>query len=183
MEAKVPSCNAMGFHHSDGFVPAWKQAIKFAGEHGRIGTMLDVVDARLAADINSFPWNTYFTTTSAEYFGYSKGGVRILIVAHGIGPMSTLEGILKAYSYEYKDKERNRRGGRIPQSEFQKLEDGFYGEVSVVEFDPACSGIREPSRCHGTQVPRGRTRTHYQRPLPLPDGRTEQLLLPYRRLR
>jgi hypothetical protein len=144
MTAKVPSINAMGFHHSDGFVPAWKQAVKFAGEHGRIGTMLDVVDARLASDINSFPWNTYFTTTSAEYFGYSKGGVRILIVAHGIGPMSTLEGIQQAYSYEYKDKERNRHGGRIPQSEFRKLEDGFYGEVSVVEFDPILTRYELP---------------------------------------
>ncbi len=144
MKAKVPSINAMGFYHSDGFVPAWKQAVKFAGEGGRIGTMLDVVDARLSAGISDFPWNTYFSTTSAEYFGYSKGGTRILIVAHGIGPMSTLSGIQKAYSHEYKDKERDRHGGCVPQSEFQKLEDGFYGEVSVVEFDPILSRYEHP---------------------------------------
>lgn len=144
MQAQVPSINAMGFYHSDGFIPAWKQAVKFAGEHGRIGTMLDVVDARLASDTKGFPWNTYFTTTSAEYFGYSKGGVQILIVAHGLGPMSTLEGIQNAYSHEYKDKERNRRGGRIPQSEFRKLEDGFYGDVSVVEFDPILTRYEYP---------------------------------------
>ncbi len=136
MDAHVPSATAMGFYHSDGFVPAWKQAQKFIGGNGRIGTMLDVVDARLATNINDLPWNTYFTTTSAEYFGYSKTGVRILIVAHGIGPMATLDGILQAYSHEYKDKKRNRRGGRIHPSQFRKLEEGHYGEVSVVEFDP-----------------------------------------------
>lgn len=132
----VPSQSAMAFYHEDGLVPAWKHAAKFVGPSGRIGTMLDVVDARIASGINDFPWNTFFTTVSAEYFGYSRSGKRILIVAHGIGPMSTLDGILKAYSFEYKDKSRNNRGGRISQEEFWALEDGKYGEVSIVEFDP-----------------------------------------------
>lgn len=136
MHATVPSIDAMGFYHSQGLVPAWKQATQFAGSTGRVGTMLDAVDARLASGVNDFPWNTYFTTASAEYFGYSKGGVRILIVAHGVGPMATLDGILRAYRYEFEDKERNRRGGRIPDSLFHRLEDGLYGEVNVVEFDP-----------------------------------------------
>lgn len=150
MKDQVPSIKAMGFFHTEGLVPAWKQASKFAGPEGRIGTMPDVVDARLNSTRSDFPWQTYFTTTSAEYFGYSKGGVRILIVAHGIGPMSTLEGIQKAYSYEYKDKERNRRGGRIPQSDFRKLEDGFYGEVSVVDFDPILTRYDYPFHAYLT---------------------------------
>lgn len=120
---------AMAFYHEDGFVPTWKQATKFAGKGGRIATMLDIVDARIATGIDDHPWNTYYTTNSAEYFGYGADGRRKLIVAHGIGPMSTLEGIQKAYSFEYKDKSRNNRGGRISQEEFLKLESGEYGEV------------------------------------------------------
>lgn len=127
----------MGFYHSEGFVPAWNQAARFTNGNGRIGTMLDVVDARLNAGISDFPWNTYFTTLSAEYFGYSRGGNRILIVAHGIGPMATKNGILAAYRHEYADKSsRNNRGGRISQDDFWALEDGVYGDVSIVEFDP-----------------------------------------------
>jgi hypothetical protein len=130
------SVQAMGFYHSEGFVPAWNQAARFTNGNGRIGTMLDIVDVRLNAGINDFPWNTYFTTLSAEYFGYSRGGNRILIVAHGIGPMATKDGILAAYRHEYADKSQGSRGGRISQGNFWALEDGVYGEVSIVEFDP-----------------------------------------------
>ena len=139
MEKKVDPIMAMAFIHGDGLVPSWKQAMQFAGKNGRIGTMLDVVDARIATGIDEHPWNTYYSTNSAEYFGYSRGGNRILIVAHGVGPMSTLDGIMKAYSYEFKDKDRNNRGGRITNQQFRDLEDGKYGDVSIVEFDPIIS--------------------------------------------
>lgn len=139
------SPTVMAFYHQDGFVPAWKQASRFAGEDGRIATMPDVVNARIRTEpknplslIDSkspSPWDTYFTTTTAEYMGRSRGGVKILIVAHGIGPMATLDGICKAYSYEYKDKKRNRHGGRISQKEFRDLENGKYGEVTIVDLD------------------------------------------------
>lgn len=130
------SHTAMAFYHSDGFVAAWKHAVEFAGEGGRIATMPDIVDARINAERNSVEWSRYFTTRSAEYFGYSAGGVRILIVAHGVGPMASLEGITKAYSHEFADKSRSNRGGRIPMSLFRRLERGLYGEVSIVEIEP-----------------------------------------------
>ncbi len=126
---------SMGFHHQDGFVPAWKQASQFIGKTGRIGTLPDVVEARLHTDPWSIPWTRYFTTLSAEYFGLSKEGKRILIVAHGIGPMATIDGILKAYSHEFKDKTRSNRGGRISIEEFRELENGFYGPVTIVDFE------------------------------------------------
>ena len=40
--------NAMAFYHEKGFVPAFQQAIKFAGKDGHIGTMPDVIAGRLA---------------------------------------------------------------------------------------------------------------------------------------
>lgn len=133
--------SAMAFYHEDGFVPAWKQAVKFSGKNGHIATMLDIVDARIATGIDQHPWNTYYTVNSAEYFGYGADGRRKLIVAHGVGPMSTLEGIQKAYSFQYKDKTRKNKGGRISQDEFLKLEAGEYGEVyNADEMGPLKDG-------------------------------------------
>lgn len=127
--------NAMAFYHPEGLVPAFKQAKAFAGEGGRVATLPDVIAARLTTAPGDCPWNTYFTTMSAEYVGPSKKGHPIAIVAHGVGPMSTLDGVLKAYSHEFNDRERNRRGGRISEEEFRKLESGAYGEVSIVGLE------------------------------------------------
>lgn len=141
----------MAFYHPDGFVPAWKQATAFAnggaksGQKGRIATLPDIISARLGeTGTRNSAWCQYFTTTSAEYFGVGKDGKRKLIVAHGVGPMATLDGIQKAYSHEYKDTERNRRGGRISREEFLKLEAGEYGKVHVVDYDELCNRYEYP---------------------------------------
>lgn len=132
---KPDSISAMAFYHSDGLVPAWHQAMRFAGEGGRITTLPDIIEARLKTEPGSTPWERYFTTTTAEYMGRTRKGVRILIVAHGVGPMATLDGIVKAYSHEFKDKTRSNRGGKISYEEWYKLESGYYGDVSVVDMD------------------------------------------------
>lgn len=128
----------MAFYHSDGMVAAWKQAQKFAGAGGHIITLPEVIDARLAnSSLNDggAPWNMYFTTSSAEYCGRSKSGKFVIIVAHGVGPLSTLDGILKAYAWQYKDRSRNRHGGRISQKDFLRLENGDFGPVSVIDLE------------------------------------------------
>lgn len=124
----------MAFYHEDGLVPSWKNASAFAGKDGRVATLPDIARVRIATGIDDFPWNTYFTTNSAEYVGMSRGGNKIIVVAHGVGPMSTLDGILAAYKYQYSDKTRNRRGGRISRADFLKLESGAFGEVAIVDF-------------------------------------------------
>lgn len=136
MEKKIrsPGPNAMAFYNPHGFVPAFKQAAAFAGKGGRVATLPDIIEARLATKPGEYPWEAYFTTMSAEYVGFSKAGRPIAIVAHGIGPMAMLDGVLAAYSHEFNDKERNRRGGRISQKEFLRLESGAYGDVSVVDI-------------------------------------------------
>lgn len=134
-KTEVRSVPAMAFYHQDGLVPAWKQATRFAGEGGRIAILPDIIESRMATEPGSVPWERYFTTATAEYMGRSRGGSQILIVAHGVGPMATLDGICKAYSHEYKDKSRNNRGGRISQKEFLDLESGKYGEVHVVDLE------------------------------------------------
>ncbi len=141
-----PPAGVMAFYHADGFPSAWKQAAKFAGQGGHIATAPDIVAARLATGPDDYPWSAYFTTTTAEYFGKSKGGKHILIIAHGVGPMATLDGIQKAYSWEYQDKSRNRRGGRITEQEFRDLEAGKYGEVTIVDYEDYC-GLYEYPLC------------------------------------
>ncbi|MBI2109141.1 MAG: hypothetical protein HYT93_03100 [Parcubacteria group bacterium] len=135
---------SMAFYHEKGFVPAFKQASKFAGKDGHIGTMPDAIAMRLVTppykelgmtnSSNPTPWDRYYTTLTAEYFGVLAGRTSI-IVAHGIGPMSTLQGILDAYRYEFDDKSRNHRGGRISQVEFDKLARGEYGDVSIIDYE------------------------------------------------
>ncbi len=142
--SRTKSPEAMAFYHQDGLPAAWQQAMKFAGKGGRLATMPDIVTARLGTKPGEMPWETYFTTLTAEYFGFSKAGNRILIIAHGIGPMFTLKGVQKAYSWEYKDKERNRRGGRITAQEFLDLEAGKYGEVAIVDFESYCQRYEYP---------------------------------------
>lgn len=139
-----PLAQAMAFYHQDGLPAAWQQALKFAGNGGRLATMPDIVAARLETKTKELPWTTYFTTLTAEYLGYSKAGNRILIVAHGIGPMAMLDGALKAYSWTFKDKDRDRTGGRITAQEFLRLEAGEYGEVSIIDFDSYCKRYTYP---------------------------------------
>jgi hypothetical protein len=141
---KQPIAHAMAFYHRDGLPAAWKQAMKFAGKGGRLATMPDIVAARLETKPGDFPWETYFTTLTAEYYGFSKTGKRILIIAHGVGPMSTLEGVQKAYSWEYQDKSRNHRSGRITAQEFLDLEAGKFGEVSIVDLESYCTRYEYP---------------------------------------
>lgn len=143
-ESRKPFPTAMAFYHNDGLPAAWHQAAKFAENNGRLATMPDIIAARLATKPEDFPWQTYFTTTSAEYYGIGKNGKRILIVAHGVGPMSTLDGIQKAYKWEYSDKEREKRGGRITAQEFSDLEDGKFGEVEIIDLESYCERYKYP---------------------------------------
>lgn len=134
---------SMAFYHEKGLVPSFKHAAKFAGRGGRVGIMPDIVAARLATpphenlreidSTNPTPWDRYYTTLTAEYCGMLAGRMTI-VVAHGVGPMSTLKGILDAYRYQFDDKSRNRRGGRISQDEFERLAGGEYGDVSVIDY-------------------------------------------------
>jgi len=122
---------AMAFYHPHGLVAAWKQAMLFAGEGGRIATLPDIVDARVATPRGGVAWNSYFTTASAEYYGLDRDGRPVVAVAHGIGPLATLESCLKAYA---KDGEGRRRTGRISRDDFLRLLDGAWGEIHVVDW-------------------------------------------------
>jgi hypothetical protein len=137
--------DAMAFYHPDGLQPAWTQAETFAGAGGRLGTLPDVLDARLATeDGYGTAWNMYFTTVSAEYVGLSRGGNKLLLVAHGIGPMATMNGAVDAYRNEFTDRVNRRNRGRIGHEDFLRLLDGQWGEVAVVDLQAYLSSKEYP---------------------------------------
>lgn len=143
-QERKPFADAMAFYHEDGLPSAWMQAKEFAGKKGRLATLPEIAIARIETKPGDAPWESYYTTLTAEYYGISKSGKRILIIAHGVGPMATLEGILKVYSFQYKDKSRSNRGGRITEQEFWDLEAGKFGPVTVVDLEAYCKKYDYP---------------------------------------
>ncbi len=144
-EGKRRMPGAMAFYHGDGLIPSYNMARAFAGEGGRIATLPDIWDVRLARlqeKLDLEPgwsrvgavWDTYYTTASAEYMGRSRRGNLIIIVAHGIGPMRDLDWMVKAYRHQFRDKSRDIRGGRIEREDFLRLESGHYGDVEIVDL-------------------------------------------------
>lgn len=133
MNIEKSSPQAMAFF-SENYRDAAKMARQFAGDDGRIATLPDIIDARLATSLGKAPWEQYFGTNSAEYFGFTEGKTPIIIVAHGVGPLSTPQGMQEAYDRTPEPKHRVRAGGRISRKEFKDLEKGKYGEVSIVDF-------------------------------------------------
>lgn len=119
---------------------SWQRAYSYAGIGGRVATLPDIAAARVTALADHKQWSrrgiwrSYVTTTSAEYLGVSKGGNRILIVAHGVGPLSQPSDYDRVYQKRGKDRPSKR--GAISREEFLALESGKYGDVAIVEYDP-----------------------------------------------
>lgn len=76
--AKQP-IRAMGFFQSGDLAKAAAQALRFAGDGGRLGTMLDIVDARLATTLGSNAWERYWNSLVVELGCHERwNGVRAL---------------------------------------------------------------------------------------------------------
>jgi hypothetical protein len=115
---------------------SWRRAEKHAGPKGRVATMPDVIAARIATREKGWDaeaWSSYITTTSSEYVGTSSGGTKIIIVAHGNGPLSRYSDAEKVYQRGKDDRQTYR--GSISREEFLKLESGGYGPVEIVSLD------------------------------------------------
>lgn len=133
---------AMAFHDMRDMPAAMARALAFAGPGGRIATMADIVDARLASAIDDVAWSNHFTGLSTEFHGLSRGGVPVLAVLHGGGPMATparLDGAHAATGVDGRD--AGPRRGRVPAARFRAILDGAEGPVQVVD-------LREYLRLH-----------------------------------
>lgn len=126
----------VAFYHQDGLVPAWNFAKRYAGRSGHVATLPELIELRLGTEpgTEDSPWENWYTSSSAEYVGVGADGRVKIIVAHGVGPMATIDGIKAAYKWQYGDKTRSRRGGRITAQQFLDLEAGKYGSVKSVNI-------------------------------------------------
>lgn len=66
------------------------------------------------------------TSFTGRYCGLTKGGYPILIVAHGIGPLSRIKTVMEKNAvYDFVN---------ITKTEFQNLESGYYGDVDIIDL-------------------------------------------------
>ena len=124
---------AKAFMCPNGIEDAWRAASFFAGPGGRVATLPEIARMRSRLGKNSNMWKRAYTTSSAEYYGLGSDGRQKLIVAHGVGPMSDYTGVMGAYRWGWGDNVRCHHGGRIPASDFLRLEAGRYGKTKVID--------------------------------------------------
>ncbi len=129
------SANQFGLHFDgEKFDRVFLEAETRGGPQGHIATVSDVIDARLHTNLGHDFWERFCTTLSAEYVGLSRAGNPIVIVAHGVGPLATYAGILETYSHDRTCTHGRTYGGRISAADFHRLENGFYGKVTVLDL-------------------------------------------------
>lgn len=126
--------SAMSFCNLKDFASTFRAAERYARPTGHLATMTDIILGRIANNEKSIFWNNYFTTMSAEYYGLYKGEKPTIVVAHGIGPLSTLEGIEEAYRADLGRDERPEYG-QVSQEVFDKLVEGDFGKVEIVDVE------------------------------------------------
>ena len=139
-QATAADIAAMAFTHPTDLATAAAQASRFAGPGGRLATLPDVIDARLATAPGQAAWEYGITTSSAEYAGLSAGGTAIIVVAHGCGPLADPEGSPDAFIR----KETGGREWRLSKEAFIALAEGFYGPVTVVDMRQALHRRKHP---------------------------------------
>lgn len=141
----VPSVGAMQFQSED-LRSSYGFATQFAGPGGHVATLPEIMSARAVLPLSHPIWTNYYTTASCEYFGRSAGGVPIVIVAHGNGPVNDHWTAEAAYlPVEFREDGRPLgESGRIPPATFRRLEQGAFGPVSVIEFSKVAQAYLDP---------------------------------------
>ncbi len=111
---------AVAFGHARDPLLALRRAERYADGGGRVASLPDLAEARLAADVEDVVWANDFVTASAEYYGRSPGGVRLIAVLHGRMPH------FGSGCAEWRD--------GIPQEDFLRVIGGAFGAVELVEL-------------------------------------------------
>ena len=139
VEDKVKAGSSEGTMFFDmGVLPAYELARKYAGNEGRVAAMPDLVGAKIYAGPNNPIWRRYITTTSGEFYGISKGGTPIIVVAHGIDDLLKDK---KTIARSTKDSGGNSKL-KLTTRQFRRLENGEYGSAQVLDWDTVM-GMRE----------------------------------------
>ncbi len=132
MTQSIP--RALAFHHQGGVMEQFRVAKKFGGPNGRVATVEDIVDARIATkDRWGFPWTGTFVTGSRVYSGTSKAGVPLLVFAHKKQPELDSYHELNRLDWE-NDDVGTIKDWAISQDKFEDLINGVYGDVHIVDL-------------------------------------------------
>lgn len=137
-------------------VVGWDDSVKAlerALSLGRPATMPDLVEMRSNTENprdTRGTWYDWFDSHTAEYFLPDDDGRATLIVADGVGPLSTPEGIEKATKQGLYHPYRKEwmLAPQITTDEFLALKNGEYGDAEVV--NPA--GVGENDLISGAPV-------------------------------
>jgi hypothetical protein len=134
---------------NDSFLKALLFAQKIAKQTGgKIATMSDLAKMRTKSNFDSLTWHSWVAPLSMLFFGVYRGK-RIIVVAHHLGPLITDERLKEWEKSGEKDKGNNREKygaagcPKITQDEFDKLVEGTYGDVIVLEFDHYFTNFKE----------------------------------------
>lgn len=114
--------------HSD-ILAAYELAKQYVGEDGRVATMPDVVDAKIAGDSYSPIWTRYVTTTTGEFYGKSKKGTPVVVVARDISSILADEHIIIRSTKNLRENSQI----QLTAKEFQRLLEGDYGSVEILD--------------------------------------------------
>lgn len=127
---------------------ALRRALRYAGDHGYVASMPQLLHARAHADYDNIIWNTWFTAQSEESVVTTPQGNHVVVAIHGGGIYAT-PGRLEKMLYA-SDDFRNVHGyteqfaGKISPKEARdvlegKLQDGT--EIPVYPFEEFKQGI------------------------------------------
>jgi hypothetical protein len=125
--------HAMQFRGEKNIAATLASARKYAGENGRVATLPDLISAKVAGVKRMDLW---FTTTTAIYYGLSKKGNSVIIVAHDIGPLTDLRVLKEAYTTHALTSPNHTTYGTISAGKFESLESGDYGKVEIIDATP-----------------------------------------------
>lgn len=107
----------------------------FLDQGFHIATMPEIASIRAVSEIDSLVWNRFFTSATVEYFGLTQKGIPMYLVAHCIGPVDTISKANAFYNHKVKSSNHSYWSGMVLSREyFLKLENGFYGKVSAVNY-------------------------------------------------
>ncbi|MFQ5564743.1 MAG: hypothetical protein ACE5EU_00050 [Paracoccaceae bacterium] len=141
----------------DSHVPtALRRALEYAGEHGFVASLPQLLHARANAPYDNIIWNTWFTSYTEESVVTTPQGNHVIVVVHGGGIYASPERFERTYraSVDRNNPEgfTGQYAGKLSEREAAdilngKLPDG--GVIPVYQFDEFKRGVSNLPRRYG----------------------------------
>ncbi|GHV28331.1 hypothetical protein FACS1894176_10840 [Bacteroidia bacterium] len=115
------------------------KALTKEGSGRRIATLEDIIALRAESPEESEIWQKWFTSGSTIYIGTSAKGEKLIVIAHHLGPLTTIKRVEKFTKSALKEGGRTADGWKgcrkILQEEFDALIEEKYGKVDVFSHE------------------------------------------------